>query len=240
MKVIAWSRSLTPDMAEADGISYAASPEELAAQCDAVSIHLAYTSEMKHFVGAKFLDAMRPGAILVNTSRGAWSIRRRSARRLRQRGCAWGSMSSKASPSGGECEWSDKELAAIVTCTPHVGASTDQASEAVAAEVVRIVKTFIATGNPPGTVNLNAHSPARHRLVVRHYNRVGVLACVLDGLREEGINVEEMENAIFAGGSAACCSMRLDQQPSILMFAGLRKNENILCRLVRAIEILSA
>jgi D-3-phosphoglycerate dehydrogenase len=131
-------------------------------------------------------------------------------------------------PAGGECEWPDKELAGLVTCTPHVGASTDQASEAVADEVVRIIQTFISTGRPPGTVNLCAHSPAKHRLVVRHLNRVGVLACVLDGLREEGINVEDMDNTIFAGAEAACCSMRLDQQPSIPMLAALRKNENIL------------
>ena len=58
---------------------------------------------------------------------------------------------------------------------------------------------FIKTGHPPGTVNLCAHSAAKFRLVVRHLNRVGVLAFVLDGLREEGINVEEMENTIFAG-----------------------------------------
>ena len=228
MKVMAWSRSLTHDMAEADGISYAASPDELAAKCDAVSIHLAFTPEMKHFVGAKFLNAMRPGAILINTSRGALVDTAALRAAIAAKGLRVGLDVFEGEPSGGECEWTDKELAALVTCTPHVGASTDQASEAVAAEVVRIVKTFIATGNPPGTVNLNAHSPARHRLVVRHYNRVGVLACVLDGLREEGINVAEMENTIFAGGSAACCSMRLDQQPSILMLAALRKNENIL------------
>ena len=110
-------------------------------------------------------------------------------------------------PAGGEAEWTDQELASLVTCTPHIGASTEQAAEAVAAEVVRIAQVFISTGHPAGIVNLCAHSPATHRLVVRHLNRVGVLACVLDGLREESINVEEMENTIFAGSS---CCMLLD------------------------------
>ncbi len=228
MRVTAWSRSLTHEAAEADKIGYTASPEELAARCDAVSIHLAFAPEMKHFVGARFLDAMRPGAIFINTSRGALVDTAALRSAIAAKGLRVGLDVFEGEPSGGDGEWPDKELAALVTCTPHVGASTDQASEAVAAEVVRIVGTFIATGNPLGTVNLNAHSSAKHRLVVRHYNRVGVLACVLDGLREEGINVEEMENAIFAGGLAACCSMRLDQQPSIDLLAGLRKNENIL------------
>jgi D-3-phosphoglycerate dehydrogenase len=228
MKVMAWSRSLTPEAAEADDIGYAASPEALAAKCDAVSIHLAFTPEMKHFVGAKFLDVMRPGAIFINTSRGALVDTAALRAAITAKGLRVGLDVFEGEPSGGDCEWSDKDVAALVTCTPHVGASTDQASEAVADEVVRIVKTFIATGHPPGTVNLNAHSPAKHRLIVRHYNRVGVLACVLDGLREEGINVEDMENTIFAGAEAACCSMRLDQQPSVPLLDSLRKNENIL------------
>jgi len=228
MKVLAWSRSLTPEAAEADGIGYAASPQELAAACDAVSVHLALTPETKHLVGAQFLEALRPGAILVNTSRGPLVDTAALRAAIASKGLRVGLDVFEGEPSGGECEWSDKELAALATCTPHVGASTDQASEAVAAEVVRIIRTFIATGNPPGTVNLCAPTQARHRLVVRHLNRVGVLACVLDGLREEGINVEEMENTIFAGAAAACCSMRLDQQPSISLLAGLRKNQNIL------------
>ena len=131
-------------------------------------------------------------------------------------------------PAGGEAEWTDRELAALVTCTPHIGASTDQASEAVAAEVVRIVELFLRTGHPAGTVNLCAHSPAKFRLVVRHLNRVGVLAFVLDGLREEGINVEEMENTIFAGATAACCSMLLDQAPSAALVDSFRGNRDML------------
>jgi D-3-phosphoglycerate dehydrogenase / 2-oxoglutarate reductase len=59
-------------------------------------------------------------------------------------------------------------------------------------------------------------------------NRVGVLACVLDGLREEGINVEEVENTIFAGAATACCSMLLDQQPSDSLLSSLRRSTNIL------------
>jgi D-3-phosphoglycerate dehydrogenase len=228
MKVVAWSRSLTPEAAEAEDVSYAASPVELAAASDAVSIHLALAPETKHLIGSRFLDAMKPGAILINTSRGSLVDTTALRAAIAGKGLRVGLDVFEGEPSGGEADWTDKELASVVTCTPHVGASTDQASEAVAAEVVRIIELFIKTGHPAGTVNLCAHSQAKHRLVVRHLNRVGVLACVLDGLREEGINVEEMENAIFAGGSAACCSMLLDQQPSSTLLSSLRRSANIL------------
>jgi D-3-phosphoglycerate dehydrogenase / 2-oxoglutarate reductase len=232
MKVVAWSRSLTPEAAEQAGVAYAASPVALAAASDAVSVHLASAPETKHLVSRDFLDAMKPGSILVNTSRGPLVDTQALRTAIAEKGLRVGLDVFEGEPAGGEAPWTDTELASLVTCTPHIGASTDQASEAIAAEVVRIVETFLKTGHPAGTVNFCARSPATHRLVVRHYDRVGVLAAVLDGLREEGINVEEMENLVFAGAQAACCSMLLNQAPSPQLVAGLRRNANILHVLV--------
>ena len=228
MKVVAWSRSLTPEAAEAQGVDYASSPEELAAACDAVSIHLALTPETRHIVGPKFLDALRPGAILINTSRGPLVDTSALRAAIAAKGLRVGLDVFENEPVGAEADWTDKELASLVTCTPHIGASTDQATEAVADEVVRIVELFVRTGRPAGTVNLCDRSPAKFRLMIRHLNRVGVLAYVLHSLREEGINVEEMENTIFAGAKAACCSTLLDQRPSDTLVDGLRNNDNIL------------
>jgi D-3-phosphoglycerate dehydrogenase len=87
--------------------------------------------------------------------------------------------------------------------THHIGASTDEAEEAVGEEVIRIV-TALRRGEPiPNCVNLAARTPATHLLVVRHADRVGVLAQVLNVLREHGINIEEMHNVVFQGGDAA-------------------------------------
>ncbi|MEN6459168.1 MAG: hypothetical protein ABFC63_09580 [Thermoguttaceae bacterium] len=95
-------------------------------------------------------------------------------------------------------------------------------------DVIQSVELYMKTGHPAGTVNLCARSPAKYRLVVRHLNRVGVLAFVLDGLREENVNVEEMENTIFAGAEAGCCSMLLDQAPSESLLEFFRGNPSIL------------
>ena len=65
-------------------------------------------------------------------------------------------------------------------------------------------------------------------MVVRHLNHVGVLASVLDGLREESINVEEMDNTIFDGAYAAVCSLRLDAAPSERLVTSLNQNDDIL------------
>ncbi len=67
--------------------------------------------------------------------------------------------------------------------THHIGASTDQAQEAIAAETVRIIRSFKETGRVPNVVNLATRTPATHMLVVRHRDRPGVLAHVFDNLR---------------------------------------------------------
>ena len=98
--------------------------------------------------------------------------------------------------------------------THHIGASTDQAQEAIAAETVRIVREFKETGNVPNVVNLAQQTPATHRLVVRHLDRPGVLATVLETLKAEHINVQEMENIVFEGAEAAVARINLEKPPS--------------------------
>jgi len=106
--------------------------------------------------------------------------------------------------------------------THHIGASTDQAQEAIATETVRIVREFKETGKVPNVVNLARQTPATHRLVVRHLDRPGVLASVLDAIKAEHINVQEIENIVFEGAAAAVARINLDNAPSKEMLNGMR------------------
>jgi D-3-phosphoglycerate dehydrogenase len=234
MPTIAWSRSLTREIAVEHEVAHASSPEVLASASDAVSVHLALTPETVHLVGTRFFEAMKPGAIFVNASRGELVDSAALKKAVADKRLRVALDVFENEPASGDAVFEDRELASLTTCTPHIGASTEQASEAIASEVVRIVKSFVTTGRPPGAVNLCARSPATHHLVVRHFNRVGVLAGVMDALREEGINVEEMENIIFDGALAACCTLRLDRAPSDNLIAALRKDTNILHVLLEA------
>jgi phosphoglycerate dehydrogenase-like enzyme len=69
MRVIAWSRSLTPAVAAERGAVYAPL-EELLALADVVSLHLVLSDRTRGLIDAAALARMKPGAILVNTSRG--------------------------------------------------------------------------------------------------------------------------------------------------------------------------
>jgi D-3-phosphoglycerate dehydrogenase len=108
--------------------------------------------------------------------------------------------------------------------THHIGASTEQAQEAIAAETVRIVREYLETGRPPNVVNLARKSPACCLLVVRHYDRVGVLAAVFDRLKSADINVQETENIVFDGAKAAVARISLSDTPSEAVLDGIRKS----------------
>jgi D-3-phosphoglycerate dehydrogenase len=235
MNVIAWSNSLTPKQAKDLGVVRADSPLDVARASDAVSIHVAFKPETKRIINKEFLDTMKDRAILVNTARGEvidTAALKEAIMRKKLRVCL---DVFDDEPVGSEAEFKDIDLAGLVTGTPHIGASTEQAEEAIAEEAVRIVKVFKRTGVPRNAVNVAARTPATHALVIRHYNRVGVLAFVLDFLREDGINVEEMGNTIFDCGAAACCTLRLDKPPSADMVARLGKNKNIMQVILEAI-----
>jgi D-3-phosphoglycerate dehydrogenase len=69
MEVAAWSQNLTLERARAEGAQYV-SKEELFAESDVVSVHLVLSERTRGIVGASDLARMKPGAILVNVSRG--------------------------------------------------------------------------------------------------------------------------------------------------------------------------
>lgn len=228
MRVVAWSRSLTPETAESHGIEAVESLEALAAAADAVSVHLAATPETHHLLSTQFFAALRPGAIFVNTSRGEVVDTAALRRSMAEKDLRVALDVYEDEPAGGDADFEQTDLAAAVTCTPHIGASTGQAAEAIADEVVRVVRAYRSKGRPANVVNLATDTVARYGLAVRHVNKVGVLARILDALREEGINVQEMENTIFDGGKAAFATLQLDDRPSEDLMASLASAEPIL------------
>ncbi|HSK64119.1 MAG TPA: 3-phosphoglycerate dehydrogenase family protein [Pyrinomonadaceae bacterium] len=215
MPVVAWSRSLTPQRAAELGISHKESPKAVAAEADVVSLHLALNNETRNLIDAEFFNAMREGAYFINTARGEVVDQQALVNAIKTRGIRAGLDVYAAEPTSGVAEFSDdiaKEEG--LYGTHHIGASTDQAQEAIAAETVRIIRQFKETGQVPNVVNLARQTPATHRLVVRHVDRPGVLAGVLDAIKSEQINVQEMENIVFEGAAAAVARINLDNAPS--------------------------
>ena len=230
MNVIAWSRSLTAERAAALGVERIDTPQEVARRADVVSVHLALKPETRSIIGADVFNSMKEGAIFINTARGEVVDQAALQHALRTRGIRAGLDVFASEPTSATGEFTD-EIAGEENLygTHHIGASTDQAQEAIAAETVRIVRAFKETGRVPNVVNLARGTPATHTLVVRHQDRPGVLAHVLDAIRSANINVQEMENIIFEGSDAAVARINLEAAPPAETLERLRaENPDIL------------
>ncbi|CAN5854101.1 hypothetical protein BH24GEM1_BH24GEM1_00070 [soil metagenome] len=230
MRVLAWSRTLTHDEANRLEVAYAQSPLEVARLSDVVTINVAANADTRHLVDAEFLAAMRPGAYLINTSRGSVVDEAALARAVSEKKIRAGLDVFQDEPGGGTGEFAGAIARAPgVYGTHHVGASTDQAQVAIAHEVIRIVQAFRETGEVPNVVNRLARSSASHVLVIRHRNRPGVLAHVFGVLAGAAINVEEVENIIYHGAQATLARIHLDGQPGDAALDRIRSgNEDII------------
>ena len=228
MNVIAWSRSLTAESAEALGVGFKATAADVAASADIVSVHVALNPKTRGLVGAEFFGAMRKGAYFVNTARAEVIDQNALAAAIRDKGIRAALDVFANEPTGSAGEFSDP-IAKEIYGTHHIGASTDQAQEAIAAETVRIIHTFKETGDVPNAVNLAKSTPATCTLVVRHLDRPGVLASVLDAISAAPINVQEMENIIFDGAEAAVARINLEAVPAPSLLEEIRaRNPNII------------
>ena len=196
-------------------IELAPTPRAVATRADILSVHLAFGPETKGLVGREVLAGLKPGATLINTARAEIVDHAALLEVAREKRVRVGLDVFNAEPATATGDFNDALVSLPnVYGTHHIGASTDQAQEAIAAETVRIVTSFKHTGKVPNVVNLASRTPATHMLVVRHRDRPGVLAHVFDNLREANLNVQETENIVFEGAEAAVARINLDGAPA--------------------------
>lgn len=220
MPIVVWSRRFasgkagTPENAPRVPMQIARTPQEVAERCDVLSVHLALTPETRGMVNASVFDTLKPGSYFINTARGEVVDYAALERAVKERHIrvALDVFANEPKDATGEFKDSIIDLPNVYG-THHIGASTDQAQDAIAAETVRIVRCYKDTGRVPNVVNLAKKTPATHMLVVRHRDRPGVLAHVFQNLRAGELNVQETENVIFEGAQAAVARINLDSAP---------------------------
>lgn len=154
MKVLAYSQWMTAVDAGAHGVEKAASLEDLAARSDVVSVHCSLRPETRGMLDDRFFAALRPGTLFVNTSRAEVVVEAALAEAVRSGRVRAGIDVFEGEPTVG-AGTHESPLASLdgLYVTHHIGASTDQAQEAVAEETVRIVREFLASGKAPNVVN---------------------------------------------------------------------------------------
>jgi D-3-phosphoglycerate dehydrogenase len=152
MRPLVFSPSV-PDSA-LEGFPRAATIEELLRQSDVVSLHVKLTPATRNLLSAERLSLMKPGAILINTARGA-AVDEAALAALLREGRLFGAgidvFAAEPPPEG-------HPLLDAPNCVlaPHVGGSTEEALIRTAEECARHVVDVLAGRRPPHIVNPEA------------------------------------------------------------------------------------
>jgi len=125
------------------GIDLLDTREELLKKCDVVSIHLPSVAETKNLVNQNFLNQMKEGALLVNTSRGELVDEVSLIKAMDERGIRAALDVYANEPDAGDSDF-NAEIARHPNFygTHHIGASTQQAQNAVAEGVIEVIEEF--------------------------------------------------------------------------------------------------
>lgn len=203
--------------------------DQILPMCDIISIHLPSTPETKKLFNKEMFGYVKPGALIVNTSRADVIDEEAMIEAIKEKKIRVALDVFKGEPEqkSGSVESHLKDIPGVYV-THHIGASTEQAQNAVAEETVKIIKDFMHSGVIAHWVNRAKVTDAHYQLVVKHYDRPGVLASILDVIRTGNINIEEIENIIFEGGVVACCTMKLETSATAEMLKQMNENPNVL------------
>ena len=191
------------------GIRLTDTLEELVAHSDVVSIHVPFNEQTVNLVDEDLLRSFKDEAILINTSRGEIIDELALIQAMNERGIRAGLDVFCGEPASGEITITSA-LAShpSVVGSHHIGASTMQASKAIASGVIDAIAGF-ESGNPLNCVNEAPSGEGTSQVRVRHLDRVGVLASVLSTLRAADLNVQYMDNRVFSGKKAAVASIEV-------------------------------
>ena len=211
----------------------AESLEELLDQADVVTLHVPQTPATHNMIGAEQIGRMKPGAKLINASRGT-VVRIDALAEALKSGHVGGAALDvfPKEPKSGEPFVSPLQSFENVLLTPHIGGSTEEAQRNIGKEVADKLIRFSNNGSTLAAVNfpevsLPAHS-GKHRILHIHRNQPGVLSAINAIFSEETINIAAeylQTNAQIgyvvididpASGSAPQLRKRLDGVPGTI------------------------
>ncbi len=237
MRIVAWVPDMVTKPEDDPQVEFCSWPRELARQSDVVMIDNAVSDdEGVTLINAEFLGNMRDGAFLVHVgpSSAVDEDALATAVEQRQLRVALDTFCSEPVADGGRFKSRLCELPGVIG-TQHIARLTDQARQATADEVVRIVEAFIVSGQLVNCINLCERSPATWQLVLRVRDQVGVMASILEAVRADGINAEEVTSQVFIGAKAAWCTIALNERPSTEALDSIRELPDVLHLELRAV-----
>ena len=189
MRVIAFDPFLAPDQALKLGIECAETVAEMLPKVDYLTVHTPLTPETKHLVGMPELAKLKPGIRLINCARGGIYDEAALVAGLKS-----GQIGGVALDVFEEEPCSHSPLFGMpnVICTPHLGASTEEAQTQVAVEGIQLLINFFKTGEIRHAVNVASIDP----------KTLDALRSYLDVAHRMGLMLSQ-----WHGGSVSGCTL---------------------------------
>ncbi|WP_296278338.1 phosphoglycerate dehydrogenase [Pseudoxanthomonas sp.] len=174
----------------------AVSLDDLLAQSDVVTLHVPETPATQGMFGQAQIAAMKPGAHLINASRGTVVDIDALATALKAGAVGGAAVDVFPVEPKGNAESFESPLRGLdnVILTPHVGGSTLEAQDNIGIEVAAKLVRYSDNGSTLSSVNfpevtLPGHDGSR-RILHIHRNVPGVLSQINDIFRDRGINID--------------------------------------------------
>eukprot|EP01084_Bolivina_argentea_P000620 1155_1 len=220
---------LTEKDANKMGINYCKTLEDACNNADALTVHLPLLKSTKHIINRKVLSLLADGAYVINTSRGGVVKEKDIIDMIKEKQIKYACDVYENEPKSTDKIFKDKSVSDNINIygTHHIGASTKQAAQAVGNETIRVIRTFLNTGEVVNCVNLERYTPAKFTVTIRHKDAVGVLANILNILKTDNINVQEMDNVVFRGAKSAFATLNVDQKPSSYAISAINNMKEV-------------
>ena len=182
--------------------------DQMLSQCDYLSVHVPLTPDSRNLFRREIFEKMKPGAALLNFSRGALVNDADVKAALAQ-----GKLRAYVT------DFPNADLVGTpgVVCIPHLGASTPESEENCVRMASRQIRDYLENGSIVHSVNY-PDCPlgplTRPRLLVLHQNIPNVLQSILGLVTQSGenLNIDNMLNK--SRGDYACTALDLDHAPS--------------------------
>lgn len=152
MKVIGYDPFLSEERAREFGIELFREVDDVIDKCDYISVHTPLTPETKGLINAERMKKMRPGARIINCARGG-IIDEADLVEAVKNGTIAGAGLDVYPQEPPAADDPIRGVANIIT-TPHLGASTEEAQEAVAVEAADIITAFLVNNEVRHAINM--------------------------------------------------------------------------------------
>jgi D-3-phosphoglycerate dehydrogenase len=151
MKVLGYDPFMSKDRAKQLGIELVETVDEMLPSIDYLTVHTPLTDETRNMIDRPQLERLKPGVRLINAARGGIYNEAALVEGLKS-----GKIGGVALDVFAEEPCTKSPLFGMpgVLCTPHLGASTEEAQTQVAVEAVQLLTDFLTTGQIKNAVNV--------------------------------------------------------------------------------------